>query len=787
MKLELVKTDFDKCQGCNACVAACPQIFSSKIGKDENGNIKVSVVTENCTACGECIKACPHGARYYEDDVLRFFEDLKKGNLGVVVAPSLLLNYPKEYKKVFAWLKSKGVSQIWDTSFGADITTALYVKAIKERGLKVIINQSCRTVVESIERFFPNLIPFLSPIGSPMHCTAVYMKKKANFTGGIYGISPCISKAYEFEAHGVLKGNITFKRLMEIYRKETGGDFSKEVDFDSPESLVGFRYPTPGGLKDSIEQVFGKVFHIKRIEGPNVIQKYLCEINNNPHNLPLVIDILNCTGGCMVGTGTEYISENVYNLPSANEMDASLIVKTEEILKKKKSRRMSPIKIVKELYTKLDIDDYIVNYQKNSNGFDEAIKLAYKRKEIGFKTLNKFTDDEKYKNCPACGFNSCENAAIAIVLGQNIPESCREYSKKQTQLEHAIAVKSKEDSEIILYLSYHDQLTGLYNRRFYEEELKRLDTKVNFPLTIVMGDVNGLKIINDSFGHAIGDDLLKKVAEVITKGCRVDDIIARQGGDEFVIILPKTDALVAEEIIKRITNLSLSEKVGSIDISISFGYETKNNEKEKIQDILRNAEDHMYKKKLFESPSMRGKTIKAIINTLYEKNKREEAHSYRVSELCKNMGEALGLPEHEIKELTTVGLLHDIGKIAIGEGVLNKPGKLTNEEWEEIRRHPEIGYRILKTVNDMSDMASHVLYHHERWDGKGYPKGLKGKDIPNVSRIIAIADSYDAMTSERSYRNALPEEVVINEMQKNIGIQFDPKLVSIFIEKVLGK
>ncbi|MBP1761431.1 MAG: diguanylate cyclase protein, partial [Firmicutes bacterium] len=206
-----------------------------------------------------------------------------------------------------------------------------------------------------------------------------------------------------------------------------------------------------------------------------------------------------------------------------------------------------------------------------------------------------------------------------------------------------------------------------------------------------------------------------------------------------------------------------------------------------IQDIFKKAEDYMFKDKIIESQSMRGKTIQTIITTLNEKNRREEQHSHRVSILCKSIGEALNLNEGKIEELKTVGLLHDIGKIGIDENILNKNGRLTEIEFTEIKRHPEIGYRILSTVNEMLDLANYVLYHHERWDGSGYPKGLKGNDIPLVSRIIAIADAFDAMSSERSYRSSMPEQVIIEELRNNAGIQFDPQLVNVFIEKVLGK
>ncbi|MDF2942195.1 MAG: hypothetical protein K0S01_1053 [Herbinix sp.] len=347
-----------------------------------------------------------------------------------------------------------------------------------------------------------------------------------------------------------------------------------------------------------------------------------------------------------------------------------------------------------------------------------------------------------------------------------------------------ITERRKREEEIY-HLSYHDQLTGLYNRRFYEEELKRLDTERNLPLTLIMGDVNGLKLINDSFGHVIGDKLLKKVAEVIVKGCRAEDIVARLAGDEYVIILPKTDAFEAKQIIKRIKELSLSEKIDSIDISISFGFGTKYNVNENMEEIFKTAEDNMYKKKLFEGPNMRGKTINVIINSLYEKNRREEVHSLSVSALCKRMGEALGMTDNEIEILKTAGLLHDIGKIAIDEEILNKPGKLTQEEHDEIKRHSEIGYRMLNTVNNMSEIAKYILHHHERWDGKGYPKGLKGEEIPYVSRIIALVNSYDDLTRDKVYEAAIPKEVALEKIIKNAGIKFDPALVKVFTEKVI--
>jgi putative nucleotidyltransferase with HDIG domain len=225
--------------------------------------------------------------------------------------------------------------------------------------------------------------------------------------------------------------------------------------------------------------------------------------------------------------------------------------------------------------------------------------------------------------------------------------------------------------------------------------------------------------------------------------------------------------------------------VSSLEISVSMGWATKGSASEDIMKVLKNAEDHMYKKKLIESPGMRGKAINVIIKTLNEKNRREEQHSQRVSEICRSIGEAIGLSVEELNELHTVGLLHDIGKIAVDENVLNKNQELTDAEWVELKRHPEVGYRILNTVDEMSEIAKIVLYHHERWDGKGYPKGLHGVQIPLLSRIISIADAYDAMTSIRTYGSALSSESAAVQLLSNAGSQFDPQLAKVFVDKVL--
>jgi diguanylate cyclase (GGDEF)-like protein/PAS domain S-box-containing protein len=346
---------------------------------------------------------------------------------------------------------------------------------------------------------------------------------------------------------------------------------------------------------------------------------------------------------------------------------------------------------------------------------------------------------------------------------------------------HLDITERKRAEEKILYIGYHDQLTGLYNRRFYEEELKRLDVPRSLPLTLVIGDINGLKLINDSFGHNKGDEIIRKAAEMLRKGFRESDIVARIGGDEFGILLPNTNAEAADQIIKRVKELVATVVVAPLDLSISFGFETKIKQEEDIELVEKSAEDHMYRHKLYETLSMRSQTIDAIMNTLVEKSKRELMHSKRVSSLCATFAATLGLSETEISKMRMAGLIHDIGKIGIDEKILNKPQRLDKDEWEQIKKHPEAGWRILTSVNEFSELANYVFQHHEMWDGSGYPRGLKGDEISLEARIIALADAYDAMTNPRTYRDAIKKEEAITELERCSGTQFDPELTNKFI------
>jgi diguanylate cyclase (GGDEF)-like protein/PAS domain S-box-containing protein len=348
-------------------------------------------------------------------------------------------------------------------------------------------------------------------------------------------------------------------------------------------------------------------------------------------------------------------------------------------------------------------------------------------------------------------------------------------------------IERKQTEDKIKELNFHDEVTDLYNRAYFEEELRRLDTERQLPLSLIVGDMNGLKLVNDAFGHSRGDKRLRKMAGVLKRCCREEDIVARWGGDEFIIILPQTGLTVADGVCKRIERLCEDTRDGEIKLSIALGTAAKTKPEQDVHEVFEKAEDRMYKNKLMNSSKARANIISSLEDSLIEKDYEIEGHIKRLKDLALKFGQKLGLSSGTLDKVALLAAFHDIGKVAIAEGIITKSSKLSKEEWGEVKKHPEIGYRIAQASDKLTPIAEAILSHHEWWDGTGYPQKKEGKEIPLISRIISIIDAYDVMTHGRSYKVAISNEEAITELKRCAGVQFDPYLTEKFIDLISKK
>ena len=297
-----------------------------------------------------------------------------------------------------------------------------------------------------------------------------------------------------------------------------------------------------------------------------------------------------------------------------------------------------------------------------------------------------------------------------------------------------------------------------------------------------MGDVNGLKLLNDAFSHIEGDKLLIEIANILKKAVRQEDILARWGGDEFAILLPQTsniDSMIVYDRIKDLCNKSMYE---TIRPSISLGCATKISVGEEINDIIKLAEEKMYHEKLLEGKDMRNSLVYALEKRLYERSEESKNHSENLVNLADILGNELSINMEGLEILKQSARLHDIGLVSIDTEILNKPGELDENEWDRVRSHPEIGSRIVQSISELQHISKEILHHHEWFDGSGYPDGLQGEAIPKLARILSVADAYDAMVSDRAYRKRMEKTTVIEIIKENSGTQFDPVAVEAFLK-----
>lgn len=424
---ELIKCHIDKCEGCNRCIRVCP-VSEANIAFLENGKVKVKIDSSKCIACGGCIDICQHNAREYVDDTEMFFNDLKNGvNISLIAAPAQRTNF-KDGEKVLAWLKKLGVRTVFDVSLGADICTWAHIRWIEKYNTKPLITQPCPAIVNYITKYQTGLIGNLSPIHSPMLCTAILMRKHMGITHKIAALSPCIAKADEFDDTNIINYNITFNKLQEYIKDNNIILPDDDFEFDHFKASLGRIYSMPGGLKENIEFYIGKKIRIDKSEGQDVVYKKIdLYAKEKAENLPAIFDVLNCPEGCNMGTACDHsISvfeiNKVMNEARQTAMDTyqkTSIVQMTEVF---------------ELFDKLlKLEDYKRTYI--SRKINE-ISVTEQDIENAFQELEKDNELLRQHNCYACGSHTCREMAVRIAKGINVSENCIEKTRHKVLREH---------------------------------------------------------------------------------------------------------------------------------------------------------------------------------------------------------------------------------------------------------------------------------------------------------------------------------------------------------------
>lgn len=332
-----------------------------------------------------------------------------------------------------------------------------------------------------------------------------------------------------------------------------------------------------------------------------------------------------------------------------------------------------------------------------------------------------------------------------------------------------------------------DALTNLYNRTYFDKVVGDWPLDETLKVVVFFGGLNSFKLINESFGPLVGNEVLQNVARKLIELTPKDSFIARTGGDEFSIIIEGMSDQEADALRERIESEVNQIVVRHANVSITMAYDLYDGHQDSLAAVTSNAINKMYRKKLNESQSSRSAMINSLKIALEQSNYETKAHADRTERLALAIGKRVGLNDSQLCDLSMLSSLHDLGKIAIPDYIINKPGKLTSEEFEIIMTHPQKGYVMAIASPELVNIADGILHHHERWDGQGYPDGLKGEEISIEARIICIVDAYDVMSNVRPYKAAMTMEEAIVELKRCRGTHFDPHLVDILIDVLVNE
>ncbi|OGO79808.1 MAG: hypothetical protein A2Y21_03335 [Clostridiales bacterium GWC2_40_7] len=462
----IIATIEEKCRGCNKCIYSCP-VEGANISYLLNGESKTRVDETKCIMCGKCIEVCGHDARKYYDDTEKFISDLGKGTkITVIAAPAFKSNFPA-YKKVIGFLSSMGVNGVYDVSLGADITTWAYLKIIGEKRLDSVVAQPCPAIVNYIKKYRHDILPKLSPVHSPMLCTAVYLKKYLGVGEKLCFLSPCIAKSTEIhdpDTKNLVSYNVTYKKLME-YIKEQNIRLENypEKDFIQASYSLGDIYSIPGGLKENV-YLYNNQAWVKQAEGTELAYDYLDEYAGRVKegkSLPLLVDILSCSHGCNSGTGT------------TKKADITDLEEAMHKLKLKSSRfKTNPGKLIKHFNKKLSLNDFLRTYTAEN----PPTYIQPDEKELNdiFSQMHKFTLDSREQNCNACGYGNCKIMARAVYNNCNHIENCIDYN-------------SKLSTERVLVEQKNNEITSAL------DEVKRLSEEKNVKLELLKQRISEIK------------------------------------------------------------------------------------------------------------------------------------------------------------------------------------------------------------------------------------------------------------------------------------------------------